>query len=457
MADLVSTIAPLGFAGTSTYAAGLQQVLNRSVGIASLPLTSLTNGYNALSRTSAALQGLDTNFSALQIAVSSLQDAVSTKILSSSISDGSVISANIQSTAAPGVYPIEVTSLGSFSAALSKPGSSAVTDVTTQGITSAPSVTLTIGSSVTTLTPASGSLQDLVSAINTQLSGQTQATVLNVGSTAAPDYRLSLRAVKLGSDAITLTDSLGADLIYNSTAGSLATYKIDRTNVISSDSRTVTLSPGLTVTLLGQSVSGSTANVTISHDSSSLASAFSGFAQAFNSASDAIVAQRGKNAGALQGDSVLQALSGVLGQLGNYSGGSAANALANFGITVERNGHLSVDTTALSTAAAADFAGFLTTLGGSSTSGFLKTATDLIAGVENSVTGLLPTRESSIATQLTSQKAKIANQQETITQLQTNLTAQVAKADAAIALLESQVTYVKGLFASFTGYSSTSK
>ena len=458
MADsITSTVAALGFAGTSSYAAGLQQVLNRSVGIASLPLSSLNNGLNALNRTSAALQGLDTNFSSLQIAVSSLQNALDTKTLSSSISDGSVVSARIQATAAPGVYPVEVTSLGAFSSALSVAGSVPVTDVTSQGLTAAPTLTLDIGSSSVTITPASSSLQGLVSAINAAAGSQVQATVINVGSTAAPDYRLSLRAAQLGSGAITLTDSLGVNLIFNSSSGSLATYKVDGINTISSDTRTVTLSPGLTVTLLSESVSGHASTVTISHDSTELASAFSSFAQAYNSATDAISAQRGANSGALQGDSILQSLSSVLSQLGNYSGGSAASALANFGVTLGKNGHLSVDSTVFTSAAAADFSQLLATIGTTSSGGFLKTATDLIGGIESETTGVLRARELSSADRITAQKTKITEQTATITQLQANLTAQIAKADAAIALLESQVTYVKGLFASFNGTSTVTR
>jgi hypothetical protein len=42
-----------------------------------------------------------------------------------------------------------------------------------------------------------------------------------------------------------------------------------------------------------------------------------------------------------------------------------------------------------------------------------------------------------------------------VSQLQTNLTAQISAADAAIAALESQVSYVTGLFAQFTGANST--
>jgi hypothetical protein len=49
----------------------------------------------------------------------------------------------------------------------------------------------------------------------------------------------------------------------------------------------------------------------------------------------------------------------------------------------------------------------------------------------------------------------MVEQQTTVTNLQTNLTAQLAKADAAIARLESQVSYVTGLFAAYNGTKSS--
>ena len=58
--------------------------------------------------------------------------------------------------------------------------------------------------------------------------------MVNVGSTSSPDYRLSLRSVNLGTDAIDLTDSSNNDLIQSSTAGLLATYEVDGTTVNSS-------------------------------------------------------------------------------------------------------------------------------------------------------------------------------------------------------------------------------
>jgi flagellar capping protein FliD len=294
-----------------------------------------------------------------------------------------------------------------------------------------------------------------VSAINTQTSGQIHATLVNVGSNASPDYRLSLNAASLGTDPISLTDSLGADLISTSTPGELARYKVDGTASITSTTRAITLSTGLTVNLVGQSASGQPTTITVQNDASKLTAAFSTLATAYNAAAKALNAQHGQNGGALQGDSLLQSLGGVLSQLGTYSNGSPTGSLANFGVTVDSLGLLSIDTSKFTAAANADFSTLVSTLGGATTGGFLKNATDLLDGVENATNGSLPTDEAAAAKRITDQQTKITNEQATVTELQKNLTAKIAKADAALASLESQVSFVTGLFAAFTGANNT--
>jgi len=449
------TVAAPGFTGTSKFASGLQQVLSRAVGIASLPLNSLEAGLNTLTSRQTALQNLDLTFSNLQQSINILQNTVTSGLLNTSISNGSVLSASVAPGASPGTYSIEVQDAGSYSTALSVPGASTVTNPSTQGIASAFPLTLSVGSANTVITPASNSLSDLADAINTQAGDKVRATLVNIGSNASPDYRLSLTAANLGSDAIGLTDSNGADLISTSTAGAFASYKVDGADPVQSSSRTITLSPGLTVNLLSQSTAGQPTTITVQNDPSRLASAFSSFAQAYNSAVNAVQQQHGQGGGALQGDSLLQSLSSVLSQLGTYSNGSPAGALANFGIAVDQTGRLSVDTSAFTSAANASFSTLLQTLGSSDSSGFLKTASDLLQGIEASGTGALPSEESAVASQITAQQTKITDEQATLTQLQTNLTAQIAKADAALAQLESRVSYVTGLFASFTGATNT--
>ncbi|MES1257820.1 MAG: flagellar filament capping protein FliD, partial [Acidobacteriota bacterium] len=152
----------------------------------------------------------------------------------------------------------------------------------------------------------------------------------------------------------------------------------------------------------------------------------------------------------------LQSLSRVLTQLGTYSNGSPDTALANYGITLDRSGHLSVNTTTFNAAANANFSGLLSALGSSTTGGFLKTATDLLSGVEDPVSGSIRNEEASVANAITAQQKRIADEQAVVSNLQQSLTAQIAKADSAIASLESQVSYVTGLFAAYNGTSSGS-
>lgn len=446
-----SLTAPPTFTGVSKFATSLQQVLTRAVSIASLPLDSDQQQLSSLQSTQSDLQGLSTVFSNLQQSVTSLQDTISSGLLGATTSDDSTVTATVGSGASAGTYTISVGNLGAYSTALSVAGATPVTDPTSQGISSDTSYNLSIGTTEIAINATSSDLQDLASAINSQSNGQVQATLVNVGSTASPDYRLSLQSSSLTSDTIDLQDSSGNDLISSSTGGSAASYSVDGSNAIQSSSRTVTLSPGLTVNLIGQSASGASTTITVSNNASTLASAFSSFAGSYNAAVDAISQYHGQNAGALEGDSLLQTLTNALDQIGNYNNGSPASALANYGITLDQNGQLDVDTSTFTSAANANFSQLLTTLGGTTSGGFLETAQNLLNGIGNATTGALTTEENSVASEITTEQNTIANEQATVNQIQTNLTQQISQADSTIAELESQVTYVTGLFAQYTG------
>ena len=244
MSTSATSAAPT-FSGQSQFAASLQQVITRAVGIASLPLGSMQATLNTFTGQQSALQGLDSAFTTLQSSVASLQTALTSNSLTASASNGSIVSASLGSGASPGAYSIEVDNMGANSTALSNAGATAVSDPTTQGISSSPTLTLNVNGTLTTITPASGSLNDLAGAINSQAGGQVQATLINVGSTGSPDYRLSLTAARLGPVSIDLTDSSNASLIQESDPGALASYKVAGLSAsLTSDSRTVTLAPG---------------------------------------------------------------------------------------------------------------------------------------------------------------------------------------------------------------------
>jgi flagellar capping protein FliD len=96
-----------------------------------------------------------------------------------------------------------------------------------------------------------------------------------------------------------------------------------------------------------------------------------------------------------------------------------------------------------------------TFLGSVGTSGFLQTANNALTVASDPNTGLIAGDFNSVQAQVTSDNSQIANDQLNITQLQTNLTSQLSQADAAIATLQSQVTYFQELFQAQFGTNGT--
>src|SRR5690242_9192933 len=303
---------------TSPYSSDLQQVLSRAIAIASLPLNQLSSQLTTLQNRSAALDSLNGKFTALQTALQGVATAATST--SSQVSDSSIITAHSDSTALPGSYSIHVVSPGAPTTALSNTGLAAVQNPFSQSITSASSLTLTVDGTSFTITPSSNSLSALAQAINSSGAGVT-ATVINLGSPASPDYRLSLQSTKLGNIAIQLNDG-SQDLLSTISTGSQAQYQVNGqpSTPISSDSGTVTIAPGLTVDLLQAGDS----TVTVSQSSSSQANALASFVTAYNATVDALAANRGQSGGALTGDALIFTLSQSLRDLSGFTGGSGA-------------------------------------------------------------------------------------------------------------------------------------
>ena len=69
-----------------------------------------------------------------------------------------------------------------------------------------------------------------------------------------------------------------------------------------------------------------------------------------------------------------------------------------------------------------------------------------MTGITDPTNGLVAGDISSIGSSVTNLSQKISRQQDTITQMQTNLIQQMSKADAAIAAMEQKVTQITNLF-----------
>ena len=443
----MSTTSTAIFNGTSRFTNDFQQVITRSVAIASLPITQLTNVKTALSSQATEVTSIQSKFSSLQTAISNLSNATGLSSLTTSVSDVGIASVSLSSGASPASYSLQVQSLGAFSNSLSSGSLTRVSDPTTQNLSNSQSFSLTVNGTTTSISPASNTLNSLVAALNDTAGLNVQASLVNVGSNSAPDYRLSLQSTKLGSTAIQLNDG-SSDLLTTISTGTLATYFVNGlTTPISSDSRVVTLAPGVQTTLVGQSAAGSASTINITRQSSSIGNALSAFVNSYNSVADELQNNRGKSGGALTGNSVIQELSNQLRSLATFSSdGAQISSLASIGITFDGKGHLAYDSSAFSSATTASLPAVLNFLGSATSSGFLKSAADILSSVNDPASGVLTTTGSTLAKQVIAQQDLIDANQARVDQLKTNLQAQLAKSDAQVAALEQSYTVLTGIF-----------
>jgi flagellar hook-associated protein 2 len=442
-----TTPAAATFNGTSTYAADLQQEITRAVTIASLPLNQLNSNLTSLQSQGTELATLQGDFSTIQTAIQSLDQASNGGSLAASVSDNTVATATLDSSAAisGGTYDLNVISAGSPTTTISNSNLPTVADPSSTSISPSSSFTLTVDGTTFTINPSENTLNSLVQAINSSGAG-VNATLVNLGPPSAPDYKLSVQSVALGNVAIQLSDSGGASLLSTSTTGSLAQYQVNGqpSTPILSDSSTVTLAPGLTADLLAP---GTTA-ITVASSSTGAASAISSFVSAYNAAATELDNQHGTAGGPLTGQSIVFSLEQALRSITNYSGGTgAAQSLADLGLTFSQTGQLSFNQAQFASVSASnpsDVAAFLGSASGGT--GFLGAATNILNGLDDPTTGLFQSAASTVQSQINSDNQQITATQQQVTAVQNQMTAQMAAADSLIASLQSQVTYYTGLF-----------
>jgi flagellar hook-associated protein 2 len=445
------------FNGTSTFSADLSQVVSRAVSIASLPIDQLNTNKTSLTGEQTALSNLSSLFSSLQTAVSSIGTSVGSGNYAVSYSDNTVVTATAGSGALPGTYNLQVVDPGSQSRA----GSTAtVTDPATQSISSNATFTLTAnGQTYSNISPPPGAntLTSLVSAINTATQGAVQATIVNVGTPSQPNYQLSIQNTAYGDLPITLDDGTG-NILGSPTTATPVQYRIngqpaDPQAPLSSDTRNLTISPNISVSIL----KAGTTDITVGQSSSDIATALKSFVTAYNAANQALAAQRGTNGGALAGQGVINTLAQSLSNITGYSSTGTIQSIADLGLTFDNNGVLSFDPTVLNAAATANFQSVTDFLGTATTGGFLQTAANTLAGVTDSTSGAIATGLDAIAGQITYTDSQITQNQDRVDLLQKNLTAQMNAADALIAEMQQQASYMTSLLNVMTVNQNTTK
>jgi flagellar hook-associated protein 2 len=440
------------FAGTSEYSADLQDVITRAVAIATMPITQLQNQQTFLTGQSDALTTLDTDFTNLQTAVAGIGTAMSGSSFNADVSnaDGTAstaVAATLSDGAAQGVYAIDVKDIGAYATSMSTSSWDS-----TETVSGTPDpfklvVTTSAGTNSYTITGTDDSAGAVAAAINASYGNLVNATVVNVGTDATPDDRISLQAASLGPMTLNIQNAAGTSLqTQGTTPGSLATYQVDDSgNDVTSASRTVTVSDGVDLTLQSAD-SGNDVYVTVTQSPSALDTAMSTFVSAYNQAVKDVDAQRGQSAGALQATPILTELQQTLATISTYAASGQISGLNDLGMQLQDDGSLQYVEGTLLSADIQNPTAVTSFLGAAGVAGFLKAATDALTDLEDPTTGLLKNAETNTQTQIANIGNQITAAQAQVTQLQTNLTNQMADADTLISDTQQQYSEISGMF-----------
>ena len=157
----------------------------------------------------------------------------------------------------------------------------AVTDPTAGSVSKSSTFNLTVGTTSYALTPASNTLNALVAAINAS-GANVQATVVNVGGAANPNYELSIQGNQYASSAIQLNDGTNSLLTTMSAGARAWPMPVNGQASVTSSTRSLSISTGLTVDAL----TTGTANVTVEQSSVGIQNALAGLVTSYNAAAD---------------------------------------------------------------------------------------------------------------------------------------------------------------------------
>jgi len=426
--------------GSSTFASDLQASVTRALEIASLPMQALQADQSTISGETSELSTLGGLFNSLQTSLQAISSGTGSNALQATVGDQTIVSASVTGSALPGTYTIDVLNAGSASSAMSN-SATAVADPTSQNISASTSFTLTVGTS--TYTISASNLNALATAINSS-GAPVQAVVINVGSPTAPNYQLSLQSTALGAVALQLNDGT-TNLLSPLNTGSSASYTVDGQPPagITTNSPTVTVAPGLNVTLEKQG----TTTVSVSSSLGSVSSELSSFVTAYNATVAEVQKNVGQNGGALVGDSTVLSMEQALRQMITYSGsGGSITSLAQLGVEFTQQGTLTFNSSTLTGLSQSQINNALTFLGDPNTGGFLQYANNTLNSITDPVSGAVVTETQSLQNQNTQDQTEITNDQQKLTLMQTNLQAQMAQANALIATLQNQTNFLQGLF-----------
>lgn len=358
----------------------------------------------------------------LQGALSSLQGSASNLVPSStqtlaekytafgtSVADSSVASASTSTGAVAGTYSLEVTALAKAHRLASSAFSGGSTSSISQGTLTLELGTLSGGAftadsartKTITITSSNNTLAGLRDAVNasgadvtaTIVTGQSGAQLMLTSNSTGNKNVMRLSGLTgFDFNPVAATGSMTQSAASGGQAASDASAVLNGIAITSSTNTVTGALDGVTLTLSKTNV-GSPTSVTITKNTNSpLTAALNSFVQAYNEANNTMRSMGAydantKQAGALQGQAVLRSAQSKLRDLvfntSAPSGIASTRKLNDIGVTMSKDGSLTLDGTKLSAAITADFAGVASLVSKVGTA--FKTGIDGLVGTSGSI------------------------------------------------------------------------
>lgn len=380
-------------------------------------------------------------------------------------SDSTVLTASADSTAQIGDNTIVVDSLAKAQS-IQSTGFAGVTDAVGTG-----TLTLHVGANTTTVTidATNNTLAGLQSAIN-KSGARVNASIVNVGSSAAPDYRLVIQSKDTGiANAVTVSGTLtggtdpfaGGGTVVQAAADAL--LSINGLTIRRSANTISDVLPGVTLVLRKEGNHDGTidsadasANVTVSQDNDAITDAVSKFVDSYNSVNKIVNDQFSlnpdtKRQGTLAGDASLRGvISRLRSELSAPGGvGVGLKYLSDIGINFEKDGSLTLDDNKLKHALDTDPKG-VSDLFALVQNGVGKRIPDAVDDFVSSVDGILTFRQKDIQDNLDRIDQDVAREEARVTALQDRLTQQFSALEQMVSQLKSQGDFLTQNLASLS-------
>lgn len=464
-------------ASSSVGTLDVQSLVSQLMAVERQPIDKLNTkvtSYQTKISSFGTIKGLVSSF---QTALRSLNDRL--QGFSATPSDTSIFSASAISTAAAGIYSLDITKLAQAQNLVAA-GQASSSTVISNGTATTISFdfgtisggTLTAGvysgaifttngsvSKSITIDATNNTLQGIRDVINTAKMGVT-ATIVNDGS--GTPYRLTLTSNNSGlSNSLKITtaggdgtintllayDPAGVQNLNQTVAAQNAEFKVNGIAIIKPSNTITDAIQGVTLTL--NKLTTSSASLTVARDTSAVSKAVSDFVDAYNALSSQLKSRSAFGnattpAGALAGDGTLRLIQDQLrGILGTGASGGPLTSLAQIGVTSQADGTLKLDNSKLNAAMASNFSDVTNLL--SSTTGFV---TRLDAWSTSTLTpgGLIDTRTQSLNTSIKGYNDQISQLETRMKILQKQYTTQYSNLNLLLSRMNNTSTYLTQQF-----------